>query len=95
MNGYYTTSQAAKLLSVSPDTVLRWVKAGKISSYRTPGGHARIPADAVAALLPRAERAFLSLDPDDGPHSSNCWNQYADAEGTGDAGAERVRVGGS
>lgn len=44
---YLTTSQAAKLLSVSPDTVLKWVKAGKIKSYRTLGGHFRIPADAL------------------------------------------------
>ena len=49
---HYTTSQAAKLLSVSADTVLKWVKAGKINSYRTPGGHYRIPADAVETLLP-------------------------------------------
>jgi len=42
---YLTTTQAARLLSVSPDTVLKWVKAGKVKSYRTFGGHFRIPAD--------------------------------------------------
>ena len=40
---YLTTSQAARLLFVSPDTVLKWVKAGKVTSYRTLGGHFRIP----------------------------------------------------
>ncbi len=40
---YLTTSQAAKLLSVSPDTVLKWVRAGKVKSRRTLGGHFRIP----------------------------------------------------
>ena len=40
---YLTTTQAARLLSVSPDTVLKWVKAGKVKSYRTLGGHFRIP----------------------------------------------------
>jgi excisionase family DNA binding protein len=40
---YLTTSQAAKLLKVSPDTVLKWVKAGKVKSHRTLGGHFRIP----------------------------------------------------
>lgn len=49
---YYTTSQAAQLLAVSPDTVLKWVRQGKISSYRTPGGHARIPSGAIETLLP-------------------------------------------
>ncbi len=42
---YLTTTQAAKLLSVSPDTVLKWVKAGKVRSYRTLGGHFRIPRE--------------------------------------------------
>ena len=49
---YLTTTQAAKLLSVSPDTVLKWVKAGKIKSYRTLGGHCRIPRSELAARLP-------------------------------------------
>jgi excisionase family DNA binding protein len=47
-----TTSQAAKLLSVSPDTVLKWVKAGKLKSRRTLGGHFRIPASALYGLVP-------------------------------------------
>jgi excisionase family DNA binding protein len=38
-----TTTEAAKLLSVSPDTVLKWVRAGKVKSRRTLGGHFRIP----------------------------------------------------
>lgn len=42
-----TTTQAAKLLSVSPDTVLKWAKAGKIRSFRTYGGHYRIPRGAL------------------------------------------------
>lgn len=45
--GFLTTSEVAKLLSVSPDTVLKWVKAGKIKSRRTLGGHFRIPIDAL------------------------------------------------
>ncbi len=49
MNGkeFLTTTEAARLLSVSPDTVLKWVKAGKIKSRRTLGGHFRIPVDAL------------------------------------------------
>lgn len=48
---FLTTTEAAKILSVAPDTVLRWVKAGKIKSYRTPGGHARIPRTSIDELL--------------------------------------------
>jgi excisionase family DNA binding protein len=49
---YLTTTEAARLLSVSADTVLKWVRAGKIQSYRTPGGHFRIPSEAVTTMLP-------------------------------------------
>ena len=76
---HYTTSQAAKLLSVSADTVLKWVKAGKIVSYQTPGGHNRIPAEVVEALLPGGGDAPL-------PHEiargyDHCWDFYAGESG--------------
>ncbi|MFC1728931.1 helix-turn-helix domain-containing protein [candidate division KSB1 bacterium] len=48
---YLTTTEAAKLLAVSSDCVLRWVRNGKIKSYRTPGGHARIPRDSINILM--------------------------------------------
>ena len=38
----YSTFQAAKILGVSPPTVIKWANDGKIKSYRTPGGHRRI-----------------------------------------------------
>lgn len=85
---HYTTSQAAKLLSVSPDTVLKWVKAGKIASYQTPGGHNRIPAEAVEALLPGGANptghvtAARSYD--------HCWNFYAGDDGIRDECRECV-----
>ncbi|WP_457826562.1 MerR family transcriptional regulator, partial [Staphylococcus aureus] len=52
---YLTTSQAARLLAVSPDTVLKWVRAGKVKSYRTLGGHFRIPLSEIGAVGSGAE----------------------------------------
>jgi len=40
---FLTTGKAAALCSVTPDTVLKWIKSGKIPANRTPGGHHRIP----------------------------------------------------
>ncbi len=37
-----TTGQAAKLCAVTPDTVLKWIKKGKLPATRTAGGHYRI-----------------------------------------------------
>jgi excisionase family DNA binding protein len=38
----YSTFQAAKILGVSPPTVIKWANDGLLKSYRTPGGHRRI-----------------------------------------------------
>jgi len=75
---YYTTTEASRLLSVSPDTVLKWVRAGKIDSYRTPGGHARIPKAAVASLLPeRVTSEHTVAVPDTDAAFKYCWDFYA------------------
>jgi excisionase family DNA binding protein len=42
MRKYYTISQAAKICAVDRSTMHRWVSAGKIKFYRTPGRHKRI-----------------------------------------------------
>jgi len=83
---YFTTSEAAKVLSVSADTVLKWVKAGKIPSYRTPGGHARIPKDAVEKLLPQRSTSPEKSDPSketgrfmDRSNHKYCWDFHAEA----------------
>jgi excisionase family DNA binding protein len=50
-----TTFQAAKVLGVSPDTILRWIKSGKIPARRTLGGHYRIEKRIVDGLLEETE----------------------------------------
>jgi excisionase family DNA binding protein len=37
-----TTGQAAKLCAVTPDTVLKWIKKGRLKASRTAGGHFRV-----------------------------------------------------
>ena len=37
-----TTGQAAKLCAVTPDTVLKWIKKGRLPATRTAGGHYRV-----------------------------------------------------
>ncbi|MDP2144037.1 MAG: response regulator [Gallionella sp.] len=51
MDKVYTTREAAKLLDVSLRTVQLWVENGALSAWRTPGGHRRIRADSLSALL--------------------------------------------
>jgi len=42
---YYTTFQVARMLGVSPPTVVNWINSGLVNAYRTPGGHRRITRD--------------------------------------------------
>jgi len=37
-----TTGQAARLCAVTPDTVLKWIKKGRLPASRTAGGHYRV-----------------------------------------------------
>lgn len=41
-NDLLTTGQAAQLCAVTPDTVLKWIKKGKLAATRTAGGHYRV-----------------------------------------------------
>jgi excisionase family DNA binding protein len=52
---YIRTAEAAKILRVSPKTVSRWAKEGKIPHVLTLGGHRRFPAEAIQALARRLE----------------------------------------
>ena len=55
-----TTGEAARHLSVCPNTIKRWISAGALRAYTTPGGHWRIPFDAFARFL--SERGLPPID---------------------------------
>lgn len=52
---YIRTAEAARLLRVSPKTVSRWAKEGKIPHVMTLGGHRRFPETAIMDLARRLE----------------------------------------
>lgn len=55
---YLTSTEAAKALGVSRNTLKKWVRLGYIhDSYRTDGGHVRIPRLEVERVA-RLERAL-------------------------------------
>lgn len=71
---FVSTGKAAELCSVTPDTVLKWIKSGKISANRTPGGHYRIHKETLLEII---ESGNLQ------PHADTikqpfqfCWEYY-------------------
>lgn len=46
-----TTGEAARHLSVCPNTIKRWIATGALRAYTTPGGHWRIPFESFALFL--------------------------------------------
>jgi len=47
----YTTYEVSKLLKCDLTTVIKWVNEGKISAYRTPGGHRRVKKEDLLDFL--------------------------------------------
>jgi excisionase family DNA binding protein len=54
---YLTRSEVARLFEVSPATVARWTREGKLPFVLTLGGQRRYVRDQVMDLLPRMPRA--------------------------------------
>jgi excisionase family DNA binding protein len=47
----FTTFEAAKLCHVSPLSIINWVNAGRLSAFRTPGGHRRIRREDLVMFM--------------------------------------------
>jgi excisionase family DNA binding protein len=48
---YMRSAEAAAILQVSPKTIARWAKHGRLPHQRTLGGHRRYPEPAIRQLL--------------------------------------------
>jgi excisionase family DNA binding protein len=75
-----TTGQAAKLCSVTADTVLKWIKRGRITARRTAGGHYRIERREIEPLIVSPHPAECpSLEMAEGdPQGLHCWEYLSD-----------------
>jgi excisionase family DNA binding protein len=48
---FFTTKQIAEMCGVHITTAIRWIDAGSIQAYRTPGGRRRVAADELRTFL--------------------------------------------
>ena len=66
-NKFYSTTEAANICQVTPGSIIRWIKEGKLETALTAGGHRRIPAASLLKLinklgLPAPKELLDSLD---------------------------------
>lgn len=75
-----TTGQAAKLCSVTPDTILKWIKKGRLSGVRTAGGHYRIERRALEPLIvsKRPAESPSGQLPECYSRNLHCWEYLSD-----------------
>ena len=69
-----STGKAARRLSVTPDTVLKWIKSGRLPAVRTAGGHYRVAESDLDGLM------HDDLGPLGHPEGNGflyCWEYYA------------------
>jgi len=59
-NALLTPAEVAQMFRVSPKTVTRWARTGKLSATRTLGGHRRFQESEVREFLSRVERGSTS-----------------------------------
>ncbi len=87
-----TTGQAAVLCSVTPDTILKWIKKGQLSGTRTAGGHYRIDRGILESLIASSRSGHRSSPPFSDHHgkSLRCWEYLSDRGTVRDACRECV-----
>ncbi len=55
-SSYLTRSDVARLLGVSPNTVTRWAREGRLPSHLTLGGHHRFDRTTIEELRASLQR---------------------------------------
>ncbi len=70
---YITTSAAAKLCAVTPDTVLKWIRTGRLPARRTAGGHNRIDRADLDRIMHPSIPAVDRIEPAGRRRFRYCW----------------------
>jgi excisionase family DNA binding protein len=74
-----TTGQAAKQCSVTPDTILKWIRSGYLPARRTAGGHHRINSRDLEQIVgPTAHQEDLPTTPPSKKQYQYCWEFNGD-----------------
>ncbi len=73
---WVSTGEAAGLCGVTPDTILKWIKKGKLPVARTAGGHHRIKLSALTPYLAVSDQSG-SVSGNDTTERVICWQFHS------------------
>ncbi|MDR3698284.1 MAG: excisionase family DNA-binding protein [Candidatus Sulfopaludibacter sp.] len=77
-----TTGKAARMCSVKPDTVLKWIKKGVLPATRTMGGHYRVEEqDLLQVLAPEDGSEGCGEDNTLCSRPMRCWEYLSNSPG--------------
>ncbi len=72
---YFSSGEIAKLCAVKRDSVVKWIRAGKLPANRTAGGHYRVPRSHLIEFMQK-RRSGVPLDRL-GKNQAYCWEFHA------------------
>ena len=70
---FLSTGQVAKEFSVTPDTVLKWIKSNKLYAHRTAGGHYRIAEEDLNSFRDKKTTTGIDATCIDSENNLYCW----------------------
>lgn len=76
-----TTGKAARMCSVKPDTVLKWIKKGVLPATRTMGGHYRVEEQDLLQVLSPEEDGECREDKTLCSRPMRCWEYLSNSPG--------------
>ncbi|MCP4725756.1 MAG: excisionase family DNA-binding protein [bacterium] len=75
-----STGKAAKVCGVTPDTVLKWIKKGKVKALRTAGGHFRIDTESLKPFISKEMKSGGMVNASASPDNTDvsyCWEYHS------------------
>ena len=77
---WLSTGEAARLCSVAPDTVQKWIRSRRLAAQRTAGGHYRIDVQDIGPLATHtgSRRWFAAPPSRCAPQPLRCWEYLSD-----------------
>ena len=59
----FTTHEVAQMLQVDASTIAKWIDQGKLTAFRTPGGHRRVREQDLRAFCERFQMPITGAVP--------------------------------